>query len=589
MATFEISVPGQGRYRISGVDSEDAALEALSAQLYTPSQAPTQAAAPAQQPAPEAPSGFLRGMRDPIDAAAQMLERVLPTGVTRRVNALNNWLVEQGVPLERLGEGGLQQQLTEQEAAYQQQRTAAGETGFDWGRLGGALASPANLAIASRLPAAASGAGRLAAGAGGGAVMGSLAQPLPETEDFWTEKAKQAGTGAALGGALSGIGQGIGYIGRQARRPEVAQLRQAGVQPTIGETIGGWASRAEEKLGSVPVLGDAIAAARRRAQEQFNNAAINKALEPLGVEIKGAGQAAVGEARRAVQSAYNATQGAQGPSGTAMIGPLGRRVEGAGQEAVNEAHKVVQGAYEKAATIVPGIRLDSVARTEISNLRGMLKSAQAETERDFGRFFRNTFQRKLGGAVGFETKNFKELDSLIGKRIASGTNQELKDAFRELQRILRAQAGRESPEYAAAQRAADEAYARLVRIEEAAKRAAMQEGVFTPGQLVSAARSADRSVRRNATARGEALMQDFATLGQKVLGNVVPNSGTVDRGLLAALAAAPFSPSVAASIGLGPLLYTQAGQNLLTGLARRAPNFTGTTGAAYGGLLGGMR
>jgi hypothetical protein len=264
MATFEIAIPGKGRFEVGGVDTEEQAWTALSAQLEGP-----------QAATPEGPSGWLQGMRDPVDAAAQMLERAMPSGWVSRVNALNNWLADRGVPLQRMGVGGLQEQLTEQEQAYQAQRAAAGKTGFDWPRLGGNLISPANLALASRVPAAASVPGRIAAGAGGGAVLGSVAQPLPETENFWTEKAKQAGTGAAVGGVLSGVGQALGYAGRQARRPEVAELRAAGVSPTIGETVGGWGSRAEEKLSSVPFLGDAVANARQRARVQFNTASIN--------------------------------------------------------------------------------------------------------------------------------------------------------------------------------------------------------------------------------------------------------------------------------------------------------------------------
>jgi hypothetical protein len=307
-------------------------------------------------------------------------------------------------------------------------------------------------------------------------------------------------------------------------------------------------SRAEEKLGSTPILGDAVAGARQRARVQFNIAAINEALEPLGA-----------------------------------------RVQGAGQGAVDEAHQLVSNAYERAANMVPGIRLDQVALQEIRTLRNMLRSATQDTANNFERFFRNTFQRRLGGAAGFETRNFKDLDSRIGKRIANTEDRELQDVFRELQRILRAQAGRESPAYADALRIADSSFARLVRVEEAAKRAVLQEGVFSPGQLVGAVRSADNSARGNATARGRALMQQLAMAGQNVLGNVVPNSGTVDRGLLAALAAAPFYPGVAASLGLGSLLYTAPMQRGINTLMRQMPNYTGAAVPAYGGVLGGQR
>ena len=50
---------------------------------------------------------------------------------------------------------------------------------------------------------------------------------------------------------------------------------------------------AEEKLMSIPVLGDAISSARTASREQFNNTAINRAVAPIGARVEGTGQAAV--------------------------------------------------------------------------------------------------------------------------------------------------------------------------------------------------------------------------------------------------------------------------------------------------------
>ena len=533
MPTYRITSPDGTIYNVTGEGTEQEALAQLQAELGIKSNA-------------EAPSGVLRGMRDPIDAAAQMLERALPAGVTRKVNAINNWLAEQGVPLERLGEGGLQQQLTEQETAYQQQRRSAGETGFDWGRLAGNVASPANLAVASSLPRAATTLGRLGVGAGGGALMGSLAQPLPETPNFWTEKAKQAGTGAALGGALSGIGQGLGYLGRQARRPEVAQLRAAGVEPTAGQTAGGWISRMEEKAASLPFVGDAIRNAREKAREQFNTATLNQA-----------------------------------------VASIGGRVNAAGNEGIAQAQRLVSKAYDDAINMLPEVRMDGTATQRIGTLWGSLRSQGDEVKKGFDRFFVHEWQPRFDSGR-IPTAQFKQLDSDIGSRIRESEGP-LRTAFVELQRILRELAGRNSPRYRAAQARADAAHARLVRVERAANSAPNQAGMFTPGQLASAAKAADTTSRKRANAAGNALMQRWALTGQDVLGNVVPNSGTIDRGAAAALLAAPWYPAQAAALAAGPLLYTAPAQRAITGLMRNLPEFTGTTGAAYGGLFGGMR
>ena len=51
-------------------------------------------------------------------------------------NRLNNWLADKTGLVARLPEGGVDQQVREAEAAYQQRRAAAGESGIDWMRLG---------------------------------------------------------------------------------------------------------------------------------------------------------------------------------------------------------------------------------------------------------------------------------------------------------------------------------------------------------------------------------------------------------------------------------------------------------------------
>jgi hypothetical protein len=551
MATYRITAPDGTIYNVNGEGTGEEAIKFLQQQLAQPQQAQ-----PVEQQKQEAPSGFLRGLRDPVDALAQMIDRALPSGVSSQINEINNWLADRSPLVEKLGPGGQQQYLTERERAYQAQRQAAGETGFDWGRLGGNVLSPMNLAVASRLPAAASALGRLGVGAGGGALMGSLAQPLPDTPNFWTEKAKQAGTGAALGGALSGIGQGLGYLGRQARRPEVAQLRAAGVEPTMGETAGGWVSRMEEKASSLPVVGDAIRAARERARTQFNTATINRALQPLGAQVRSSGN-----------------------------------------EGIAEAQKIVSRAYDDAINLLPEVQLDATATARVGQLWGSLRSQGDAVREGFDRFLVHEVQPRFNAGT-IPTAQFKALDSDLGSRIRESEGA-LRTAFQGLQRILRETAGRNSPAYRAAQARADAAHARLVRVEAAANAAKLamgqtqggqaQAGLFTPGQLAAAAKAADTSSRKRANAAGNALMQKWAQTGQEVLGNVVGNSYTFDRSAVAALLAAPFYPGPAAALAAGPLLYTAPAQRAITGLMRNLPEFTGTTGAAYGGLFGGMR
>ncbi|HNL21504.1 MAG TPA: hypothetical protein PKK51_05695, partial [Rhodocyclaceae bacterium] len=167
----------------------------------------------------KAPSGVLRGLRDPIDAAAQMLVHALPDSVVEAGNQANNWIAENTGLVGKLPEKnlsslvtgqktGIDGMLQQQEADYQAQRKAAGETGADWGRIGGNIA--ASLIPGAGLTRATQSMrlGPLAqAAVSGGAT--SLLTPVLEGDSFIAEKAKQAAGGAVAGSiaqrAISGI------------------------------------------------------------------------------------------------------------------------------------------------------------------------------------------------------------------------------------------------------------------------------------------------------------------------------------------------------------------------------------------------
>jgi hypothetical protein len=555
MATFEIRIPGQGTFEVGGVDTEEEALAQLQRKLGGLGR-------------PEAPSGVMQGLRDLVNAPAQLLSEALPAGVTERVNALNNWLADQGLPLERLGEGGVSQQIAEQEQAYQQARQAAGEEGVDWGRIGGnvggTLAGGWASGISRLLPQAASLGGRLAQGAGIGAATGALTTPVTGGDDFWTQKAIQTGIGAGAGAAGEAVIGGLGALGRNAGRADVRALQAEGVEPTIGQAMGGMASRTEEKLGSIPLLGDAIGAARQRAQDQWILAAERRAMEGLPGDVTEIGQRGIQQMQNMANRAYReAEQLAPGgillnrPQGTATLAGPGTQPITAGQE--------------------------------IMQLTQNMRYATGDARRAFSQFMRDKFGPRLGRAQGFDPVNFKELDSELSTAIAKSEGQ-AQDAFRELRNILRSAAADQNPAYAQALNVADRAYANLVRLEAAANRTAAKEGVFTPGQLQLAAKYSDRSVRHRQAAAGEAPMQDIANLGQRVLGDRVPTSGTTERAMTAGLAGggALVDPLTTAMLGGG--LYL-GGQALWSPMAQRllvrALQGAGSIPQGLGGAIGG--
>ena len=497
---------------------------------------------PEEPPAAKAPgrsiaAGFGKGLRDPIDGGAQLLTNLLPGGVVQAGNNLNNWLADKTGLVGRLPEGGVDQQVRQQESAYQAQRGP--DAGVDWARIGGNVFNPANLALASKLPAAASTMGRIGVGALGGAASAAM-NPVTQEGDFASNKMQQVGIGAAGGALVPALTAGIGRIVSPAasRNPELQLLQREGVRPTIGQALGGRWNATEEKLQSLPLMGDMISKARNNAREDFNRAALNRVTAPIGTKASETGQAGV-----------------------------------------QQAGDMVSNAYTQAKNQLGNFRLDRQGVGELQKIRQMADMLPDETARGQFQKLWGTLANDISPNGTIKAEAFKRIDSKLAKEAArfSGApdayQQQLGDALGEVRTSITQNALRANPNAAAMMKAADTAYANLVRVEGASKNALQTGGFFTPGQLGSAVRQADQSVRDRATARGSALMQDLAGAGQSVLGNKVPNSATADRLMLGAggLGAYALNPAIPAGLLGGAGLYTSPIQSLLRGAVTARP------------------
>lgn len=479
---------------------------------------------------------FLKGVRDPIDGGAQLLTKMLPEGLVNAGNQANNLLADKTGLVARLPEGGVDQQVREQEAAYQAKRGK--DAGFDGYRVLGNVASPANAALAMRAPAAATLAGRVGTSAAIGAGSAGMA-PVTNGDNFLAEKAKQVGLGAAFGGAAPVVTGAIGRLisPNASVNPLLQLLQREGVRPTIGQTLGGVANRMEERAMSVPILGDAIANARGLATRQLNEAALNRATAPIGVRSQGVGQGAVQQAGDEIGAAYNAARNALG-----------------------------------------SFRLDQQATRDVQQLRNMAAQLPDRERAAFERVW-ESIATDISPNGTIPAAVFKRIDSKLGSEAAKFSKsgdayqQSLGQALEELQNAISNAGRRANPRADAMFRAADEGYANLVRVEGAAKASHNAEGVFSPAQLNAAIRQADQSVRGRSVSRGTALMQDLGNAGQQVLGNRVPNSGTADRlmqlGAGGALVSNPLLTIGGGAAGMA--MYTQPMQALLRGAVTARP------------------
>lgn len=478
----------------------------------------------------------LRGVKDPLDGAAQLFEKIMPKGFNDANRSVNNWLAEKTGLLSKMPESGVDGLIQQQEAEYQAKRASAGESGFDGYRTIGNIVSPANLAIASKLPAAATLAGRIGVGAVGGGASAAL-NPVAGG-DFWSEKAAQVGTGAAFGGAVPALTSGLARVisPNASKNANVALLKSEGVKPTIGQTLGGWANAAEEKAQSLPIVGDAITAARQRANEQMNKAAFNRALAPIGEKL---------------------------PNSQAL-----------GGSAVEYTSSKLGQAYDN---LLPKLTTQADAQFSkgVQSLQGMVN--QGALDPKYSKLFDKTLKDrvldKFQGQNAMTGQTLKDTESFLTNEVKRfGMSQDpdarlLGDAYKQLQSELRSLVSRSNPQYADELKAINTGWANFKRVQNAAGKIGSDEGVFTPAQLQNAVRAMDKSKDKARFSEGNALMQDLSGAAKAQMSGKIADSGTAGRLMLGggALGAAMVNPMIPAGLLTGAAFYTPAMQNMLRG------------------------
>ena len=428
------------------------------------------------------------------------------------------------------------------EVQYQQDRSASREQvnpGFDAMRLGGNIAITAPTAL---LAGTAAGGSALLRGATQGALLG-LAEPVTDGGDhYWTEKAKQAaigGTGGAVTGALSGA---LSKVISPKISDDVRMLMDEGVTPTPGQILGGGIARTEEKLQSVPILGDAIAAARKRAEGELQGSAFDRALSPIG-----------------------------------------QKVEGAGREAIADAQAKLGASYEK---VLPKLSVDVLDPTfveKMSNLRSMAQSLPGKEAQQFDNIITREIDNRVAPNGVLSGQNLKDAWNALrdkGTTFSNSTDAYQKDlgqAFKQAFQELKDHVAATNPADVVAElRNTDLGYANFKRLQRASAALGSEGGNFTPAQLQNAVKAGDRSTGKSSFANGNALMQDLSEAGKNVLSTKYPDSGTAGRfmmggGGIAAAASGTLIPAIGGLYG-ARALYSPMAQNMLAALLTKRPD-----------------
>lgn len=268
------------------VPHDDPSLKARVASLRAQGGQPPAPAATATPPVTAPTNGYMMGLRDPVDAGAQLLEHLVPDGVASKVNDFNNWLSDKTGLVSKVAEGpqGASKMVQAVNKAYGEGRVQRAQglsnlvtgqqadPGFDWGRLAGNVVNPVNLIGGESLTAARTVPELAWAGAKAGAIAAAEQPVLNDNggEDFWAKKAGQVALGGATGGVVTpvvakgvqamagGVQRAVGAVQSRLAPPQVTP--QA-VQQAVSDALGAQGMR----LGDAPkVILDSVT---RQAQE----------------------------------------------------------------------------------------------------------------------------------------------------------------------------------------------------------------------------------------------------------------------------------------------------------------------------------
>lgn len=489
-----------------------------------------------------APSGLAQGFLDPVAGAGQLVPRALEQ-VTSLGGLAPNPVSE---AYKRNYEQTMDPYARDRERDYTLRREEAGKTGFDVGRIAGNVLNPINYV---------GGAG-LAPTLARGAMFGA-SQPITDTEDFAKKKAMQVGAGT-VGAYLGKLG-GDKLIGPAAQKTkDAALLLKEKIPLTVGQRYGGFTKGVEDKLTSVPILGDLIKGAQSRSVDSMNKAAYGRALSPVGEKM---------------------------PKDIEL-----------GGDAVGYIQGKLGDKYDDLLPKLTG-KLDDQFVDDLGNLKSMVGGddvMNAAEKSKFSKIIGNALESRMTGKA-ITGQALKDVESELGEKAAkfgAGTvsERQLADALKEAQGALRQSLTRQNPNYAKELSNINKGYANFKVVQKAAA-SSKKDGVFTPNQLQTAVRMADKSKDKGKFAKGEAIMQDLGGASSRKLPNSIPNSGTVDRALMLSLALSAGAPiageysgqdwlKYGALLAAPSLLYTKTGVGAANLMGNAASKLAPATGQA---------
>jgi hypothetical protein len=404
------------------------------------------------------------------------------------------------------------------------------------GKIGGEIVASAPLAIDAEAPAIM------------GAVQGLMTSEADSND--MVGKLKDAAIGAFGGKVADKIGGAVKAVVLPKLSAGAKWAADQGIRLTPGAILGGAAKGVEDAAAKGTISGPLVSNAQRQMLTDANLAATNNALKGAGLSL---------------------------PADTQ-----------AGTAALDQAHHLIGGAYDSLAPKLTIVH-DQPLADRLAELEGVGANLDPQLSGRFQGLVQKVRDGFDDGSLTMTGPDMRKLDAFLGqqqRRFGKSDDPfhgEYADAISELQDALRDATERSNPAEATKLAGLNSGYAQLVRLDKAANLAKQTDGVWTPNQLMQAVTSSgmDSSARQTSSARGRALLQDWAKSAKDTLPNKMPDAGnfwthlpelmvTAGVGHEAGLPA--IGKMLAAEGGLA-MGYTKPAQASLRALLTRRPEY----------------
>lgn len=457
-----------------------------------------------------------------------------------------------------------------------------------WGNIGGKVAAILPVALVP-------GANTYTGAAGLGAITSAAT-----TEGDLKDRAKAGAIGTITGPAGKFVGDTLarairGFVPKtdaaKALPEDVVNSATLGQIADRNTLAGKIASATEEKLKSVPILGNVVERARSRGAENWRDAMIREGTPEGFIPAAGTTRERLAEIYGEFRKRYTDALRGKTVNPSQLFESQALKMTsnprtGLSQEQGEAVLENVMRNYRSRFEGVPGQNTGSTA-VATGPAPGVPVSMRADLAKDFEAF------------LGDQARQYGRTQGI--------SNPEMSKLYGDLERAWTASYRRQlGPQVRAELQPLDARYAPYKTVERAAGSVAAENGNFTPAQLVNAVAARTGKAK---FARGDGLLADEAQAGKTMFQDHLANSGTTDRALQASsiggLVLDPLTTAkvYGATATALPLFTTQTGKRMMTGDAAtqlllqrlRAPElleYAGVPGAEFGtavNQLGGNR